>query len=76
MDNLNTHRKKSLTDHLGQEAGNYSWSRLNGYYMPKHGSWLNQAEIELGLISRQCTGTRRIPELTVLKRNPSEAQPF
>jgi hypothetical protein len=37
-------------------------------YTPKHGSWLNQAEIELSLFSRQCLGTRRIPALEVLQQ--------
>jgi hypothetical protein len=63
MDNLNTHCRKSLTDHLGDREGRYVWSRLKVHYTPKHGSWLNQAEIELSLVSRQCLGTRRIPDL-------------
>ncbi len=37
------------------------------HYTPKHGSWLNQAEIELSLMSRQCFGARRIPTLEQLK---------
>jgi hypothetical protein len=36
------------------------------HYTPKHGSWLNQAEIEIGLFSRQCLGKRRIPDLPTL----------
>ena len=66
MDNLNIHCRKSLTDHLGEREGRYVWSRLKVHYTPKHGSWLNQAEIELSLVSRQCLGTRRIPELGLL----------
>ena len=38
------------------------------HYTPKHGSWLNQAEIELSLYSRQCLGTRRIPDVAKLKQ--------
>ena len=38
------------------------------HYTPKHGSWLNQAEIEIGLFSRQCLGKRRIPDLATLPR--------
>jgi DDE superfamily endonuclease len=57
---------QSLTDHLGDQEGRYVWSRLNVHYTPKHGSWLNQAEIELSLVSRQCLGTRRIPKLDLL----------
>ena len=67
MDNLNIHCRKSLTDHLGEREGGYLWSRLRVHYTPKHGSWLNQAEIELSLVSRQCLGTRRIPDLGYLK---------
>ena len=44
------------------------WSRLTIHPTPKHGSWLNQAEIELSLYSRQCLGTRRIPDLVMLQR--------
>ena len=47
MDNLNTHRRKSLIDHFGQQTGEYLWNRLTVHYTPKHGSWLNQGEIEL-----------------------------
>ena len=42
-------------------------SLLKVHYTPKHGSWLNQAEIELSLVSRQCLGTRRIPNLALLE---------
>jgi hypothetical protein len=69
MDNLNIHCRKSLTDHLGNQQGRYIWSRLKVHYTPKHGSWLNQAEIELSLVSRQCLGTRRIPTLNLLEAN-------
>jgi len=67
MDNLNTHRRKSLIQHLGEKEGSYIWNRLSVHYTPKHGSWLNQAEIELSLISRQCLGKRRIPSLADLR---------
>ena len=68
MDNLNTHGPKSLTDHFGEEQGLRLWSRLTVHYTPKHGSWLNQAEIELSLYSRQCLGTRRFPDLELLQQ--------
>jgi len=38
------------------------------HYTPKHGSWLNQAEIELSLYARQCLGKRQIPDLKTLRR--------
>jgi hypothetical protein len=68
MDNLNIHCRKSLTDYFGQKEGHYLWSRLSVHYTPKHGSWLNQAEIEISLFARQCLGTRRIPTLAELQR--------
>jgi len=71
MDNLNTHCRKSLTDHLGDQEGDYIWSRLTVHYTPKHGSWLNQAEIELSLVSRQCLGKRRIPNFQSLQQQVS-----
>jgi transposase len=68
MDNLNIHCRKSLVDSFGEQEGGYLWDRLTVHYTPKHGSWLNQAEIELSLFSRQCLGTRRIPDLGTLQR--------
>jgi hypothetical protein len=68
MDNLNIHGRKSLTDLYGQEFGAEIWDRFTVHYTPTHGSWLNQAEIEIGLFSRQCLGKRRIPALKTLRR--------
>jgi hypothetical protein len=67
MDNLNIHRRKSLTDLYGEEFGGEIWDRFTVHYTPKHGSWLNQAEIEIGLFSRECLGKRRLPDLTKLE---------
>ena len=68
MDNLSSHGLKMLTDHFGQRLGEAFWRQLTVHYTPKHGSWLNQAEIEIGLFSRQCLGKRRIPDLATLRR--------
>ena len=68
MDNLNIHCRKSLTDLYGAEMACEVWDRFTVHYTPKHGSWLNQAEIELAVFSRQCLGTRRIPNLETLRR--------
>ena len=68
MDNLNIHCRKSLTDYFGEQEGGDIWDRLTVHYTPKHGSWLDQAEIELSLFSRQCLGTRRISDLKTLQR--------
>ena len=68
MDNLNIHCRKSLTDYFGVEYGNRVWDRVTVHYTPKHGSWLNQAEIEISLFGRQCLGRRRFPDLDTLRR--------
>ena len=68
MDNLSTHRRKALTDAFGEETGGQIWDRFTVHYTPVHGSWLNQAEIEISLLSRQCLGKRRIPALGILVR--------
>jgi hypothetical protein len=68
LDNLNIHRRKSLTDLLGNEVGGEVWDRFTVHYTPTHGSWLNQAEIEIGILARQCLGSRRIPDLETLRR--------
>jgi hypothetical protein len=67
MDNLNIHRQKALSDVFGAEMAAQVWDRFTVHYTPTHGSWLNQAEIEIGLFSRQCLGKRRIPSLKILK---------
>src|SRR5690348_10897508 len=68
MDNLSSHRRKSLTDLYGEKVGGEIWDRFTVHYTPTHGSWLNPAEIEISLFSRQCLGTRRIPDLKRLRR--------
>ena len=68
MDNLNIHCRKSLIDLYGTELGGEIWDRFTPHYTPKHGSWLNQAEIEISLLSRQCLGARRLPTLKLLRQ--------
>ena len=68
LDNLNIHRAKSLADAYGAEMAAEVGDRFTIHYTPKHGSWLNQAEIEIGIFSRQCLGNRRIPDLKTLER--------
>jgi hypothetical protein len=68
MDNLNIHSQKSLARVFGAEMAAEVWSRFTVHYTPSHGSWLNQAEIEIGIFSRQCLGKRRIPNLHTLRR--------
>ena len=68
LDNLNIHRESSLTAHFGARLGRRLWKRLTVHYTPLHGSWLNQAEIELSMVSRQCLGTQRLDTLPALQR--------
>lgn len=58
LDNLNTHFRASFEEVLGLEAATAFLSRLEFHYTPKHASWLNMAEIEIGILDRQCTGCR------------------
>src|SRR5690349_23887241 len=67
MDNLDIHRRKSLVDVFGPKMAGEVWDRFTVHYTPTHGSWLNQAEIEIGLFSRQCLGKRRLANLKILK---------
>jgi len=68
MDNLSSHRRKPLADVFGVQMANEVWNRFTVHYTPTHGSWLNQAEIEIGIFSRQCLGKRRIADLRALRR--------
>lgn len=65
-DNLNTHSVTSLTSTYGEAEGTRLWKRFVIHPTPKHGSWLNPAEIEISLISRECLGKTRIPAFAVL----------
>jgi transposase len=60
MDNLSTHTEKQVINTYGEIEGRKLWSRFEVHYTPKHGSWLNQAEIAIGIYSRQCLGDGRI----------------
>ena len=65
-DNLNTHKPASLYEAFPPEEARRLIDKLEVHYTPKHGSWLNMAEIELGVLQRQCLN-RRIPDLATLK---------
>lgn len=71
MDNLSTHTQKSLVKHLGAKRGANLWDRFKVHYTPKHGSWLNQAEIEISMFSRECLGKDRIATLATLTKRAS-----
>lgn len=66
QDNLNTHSPASLYKAFDPAEAQRILSRLEFCHTPKHGSWLNMAEIELSILSRQCLD-RRIPDLDTLK---------
>ena len=68
MDNLNTHRVESLIGYFGEEKAKELWDRFEVHYTPKHGSWLNQAEIAINIYARQCLGKSRIPDLETLHK--------
>ena len=58
LDNLNTHRKASLYEAFPAAEARRIARKLEFHYTPKHGSWLNMAEIEFSVISRRCLGQR------------------
>jgi len=68
MDNDYTHFSKSILEHLGPELGAKIWNKVEAHYTPVHASWLNQAEIAIGMFDRQCLGTGRIADFETLKK--------
>jgi len=82
MDNLNTHNKSSLYEAFEPAEAKRIADKLEIHHTPKHGSWLDMAEIELGILARQCL-SRRIDNMEQLKdevavwqaiRNTAEAK--
>ena len=67
MDNLNSHHLASLYEAFEPAEARRIAERLEIHYTPKHGSWLNMAEIEIGVLAGQCLD-RRIPDQSVLRR--------
>ena len=65
LDNLNTHFRRSFIEVLGPAKAELFLERVEFHYTPKHASWLNMAEIEIGILERQCLG-RRMPNDGVL----------
>lgn len=66
MDNLNTHTPASLYEAFPAEEARRLAQRLEIHYTPKHGSWLNMAEIELSVLQGQCLN-RRIPDIETIR---------
>lgn len=67
LDNLNTHKPASLYEAFAPAEARRLVKKLEFHYTPKHGSWLNMAEIELSILARQCLD-RRIPDEATLKQ--------
>jgi hypothetical protein len=65
LDNLNTHTPAALYEVFPPAEARSLAERLEMHYTPKHGSWLNMAEIELSILARQCLN-RRIPDQVTL----------
>jgi hypothetical protein len=70
MDNLNTHSTSSLYEAFPPQEARRLTERLEIHYTPKHGSWLNIAEIELSVLKSQCLD-RRIPEIELMGKEVS-----
>lgn len=66
MDNLNTHKASSLYEAFNPEEAKDIWDKFEFVFTPKHGSWLNMAEIELNVLNSQCLN-RRIDNIETIK---------
>ena len=67
LDNLNTHRAASLYETFEPKEARRLLDRIEWHFTPKHGSWLNMAEIEFAAMHNSCT-KRRIPNIGTMKR--------
>lgn len=67
MDNLNTHVPGSLYETFQPDKAKAIWDRFEFVYTPKHGSWLNMAEIELNVLTGQCLD-RRIDDIAIVRK--------
>jgi transposase len=68
MDNLSTHNPEILKHHLEPELAKQLLDRFEIHHTPVHASWLNQAEIAIGMYSRQCLGDGRVGDINALKK--------
>ena len=75
MDNYNTHTPGALYETFPPDQAKTLWDRFEFLYTPKHGSWLNMAEIELNVLIGQCLN-RRIDDIEVVKSESSTWQEF
>lgn len=75
MDNLNTHEPGSFYEVFPPDKAKAIWGRFEFVYTPKHGSWLNMAEIELNVLTGQCL-TRRIDDIEFVRKEVVAWQNF
>jgi hypothetical protein len=75
MDNLNTHEPGSFYEVFPPEKAKAIWDRFEFVYTPKHGSWLNIAEIELNVLTGQCL-KRRIDDIEFVRKEVAAWQNF
>lgn len=75
MDNLNTHVPGSLYETFPPDKAKALWDRFEFVYTPKHGSWLNMAEIELNVLTGQCLN-RRIDDIEIVRKEVQAWQEF
>ena len=75
MDNLNTRNTGSLYEAFPAAKAKALWDRFEFVYTPKHGSWLNMAEIKLNVLTGQCTN-RRIDNIDEVRKQASAWQSF
>lgn len=68
MDNYGTHFEKALIERFGEKEGTKIWNKFELFYTPTHASWLNQAEISIGMYSRQCLGNTRTDNMKDLQK--------
>lgn len=75
MDNLSTHKPGSLYESFSPEEAKRLWDRFDFVFTPKHGSWLNVAEIELNVLNGQCLN-RRIDEIEIVRQEAQAWQEY
>ena len=75
MDNLNTHTPGSLYEAFQPAKAKHLWDRYDFVFTPKHGSWLNMAEIELNVITGQCLN-RRIDNIKEVRKEAAAWQQY
>lgn len=68
LDNLNTHFEKSFHETFSEGEAEKLLERISFFYTPKHGSWLNMAEIEINVMDRECLGKRIASEELLVRR--------